>query len=83
MKSIMKYAAGAAAMLAITGCAYIGADRNADGTYRPNAELPDGNADNSVDALKPKEPSNQGPSYSRTESVRPDKSDELLGGPDG
>ena len=83
MKNVMKLAASAAALAMVSGCAYIGADRNPDGTYRPNAELPDGNGDNSVDALKPQEPSNQGPSYTRTESVRPDKSDELLGGPDG
>lgn len=79
----MKITAGVAAAITVSGCAYIGADRNADGTYRPNAELPGGNNNNSVDALKPQEPSNQGPSYSRTEPVRPDKSDELLGGPDG
>ena len=83
MKNFMKLAIGASALIMISGCANIGADRNADGTYRPNAELPDGNAENRVDALKPQEPSNQGPSYSKTESVRPDKSNELLGGPDG
>ena len=85
MKNLMKYAACAAALVMVSGCAYfgaIGADRNADGTYRPNAELPDGDGDNSVDALKPQEPGNQGPSYSRTESVRSEDSDELLGGPD-
>lgn len=83
MKKFMKLAISASTFIIISGCAYIGADRNADGTYRPNAELPDGNAENRVDALKPQEPSNQGPSYSKTESVRPDKSNELLGGPDG
>jgi len=83
MKNFMKLAIGASTFIMISGCAYIGADRNADGTYRPNAELPGANGENRVDALKPQEPANQGPSYSKTESVRPDKSDELLGGPDG
>ena len=84
MKNITKLIAGAGAILLVAGCANIGADRNADGTYRPNAKLPDGNADNLVDELKPREPVNRGPSYSRTEDVRPERRvDELLGGPDG
>ena len=83
MKTITKLAVSAGAALLVSGCAYIGLDRNQDGTYRPNAELPEDNIDNRVDALKPKAPTNEGPSYSRTESVRPDsRSDELLGGPD-
>lgn len=84
MKKVTKLVVGAGAVLLMSACANIGADRNADGTYRPNAKLPDGNADNRVDSLKPREPSNQGPSYSRSEEVRPERrSDELVGGPDG
>lgn len=79
MKNFTKLAASFGALTMMAGCAYIGADRNADGTYRPNAELPDSGAENRVDSLKPKAPSNEGPSYSRTEDVR---SDELLGGPE-
>lgn len=83
MKKIMTLAAGAAALTLISGCAAIGADRNQDGTYRPNAKLPDGNSNNRVDSLKPQAPTNEGPSYTRPEAVRPeDRSDELLGGPD-
>lgn len=84
MKKITKLAAGASALMFVTGCAYIGADQNADGTYKPNARLPDGNSENRVDSLKPNATENAGPSYSNTEKVRPDRrSDELLGGPDG
>lgn len=84
MKNITKLTIGAGALILLSGCAYIGADRNADGTYRPNAQLPDGNSENRVDSLKPSSTENEGPSYSRSESVRPERpSDELLGGPDG
>ena len=80
MKNLTKIAAGASALLMMSGCAYIGADRNADGTFLPNAELPDGDNENRVDSLKPRADENAAPNYSRSEEVR---SDELLGGPDG
>ena len=84
MKKITKLIAGAGALLLVSGCAYIGADQNADGTYKPNARLPGGNSENRVDALKPTAAENDGPSYSKTEEVRPERgSDELLGGPEG
>jgi len=84
VKNLTKLVAGAGALIMVSGCANIGADRNADGTYRPNAQLPDGNSSNRVDSLKPREPANEGPSYTRSEKVLPERrSDELLGGPDG
>ena len=84
MKKITKLIVGAGALLLMSGCAYIGSDRNPDGTFKPNAKLPDGNSENRVDSLKPSATENEGPSYSKSEEVRPERgSDELLGGPEG
>lgn len=80
MKNITKLSAAIGALVLLAGCATIGADRNADGTYRPPAQLPGSNTENRVDTLKPQVPTAEGPGYTRPESVRPERSDDLLGG---
>jgi len=84
MKTFLKLTAAATALGLVTACASIGADQNADGTYKPAAKLPDDNIGNRVDDLAPRVPGNQGPDYSRTEDVRSQRKndDELLGGPE-